>query len=139
MIRGTLTRVESSPQGTFGRLILPGFAAFTGELPCLDNIPNISCVQTGTYAAQLTYSPRFGRQLYLIGQVPRRSGIRIHSANFMGDARLGYRKQLSGCIALGDRLGWMDGQKAILLSAPAVRRLHTVMRNQPFILEIKNA
>lgn len=139
MIRGTLTRVESSPQGTFGRLVLPGFTAFTGELSWYDNAPNISCVPTGTYTAQLTYSPRFGRQLYLVGPVPRRSGIRIHSANFMGDARQGYRKQLSGCIALGERLGWMDGQKALLLSAPAVRRLHTIMRNQPFMLEIKNA
>jgi hypothetical protein len=46
---------------------------------------------------------------------------------------------LNGCIAIGEKLGWMSGQKALLLSAPAVRRFETHMNKQPFELEIVNA
>ena len=72
----------------------------------------------------------------LLGTEPR-TGIRKHPANFMGDAALGLRSQLNGCIALGERLGWMDGQKALLLSAPAVRRFESHMSHRPFLLEIR--
>jgi hypothetical protein len=56
----------------------------------------------------------------------------------MGDDTMGYMKQLNGCIALGEKLGWMDGQKALLLSAPAVRRFEDHMGRVPFKLEIIN-
>jgi len=71
--------------------------------------------------------------------VPGRAGIREHSANFMGDAKKGFHCQLNGCIAPGERLGWMDGQKAVLLSAPALRRFEMHMEHKPFTLEIRNA
>lgn len=112
---------------------------FTGELPWRDNAASVSCLPSGKYQASMTWSPRFRRQMYLLDGTTPRAGIRAHSANFMGDASLGYRKQLNGCIALGERLGVMDGQKALLLSAPAVRRFEAHMNREPFILEIKNA
>lgn len=68
-----------------------------------------------------------------------RAGIRLHPANLMGDTALGLRSQLNGCIAIGERLGWLEGQKALLLSAPAVRRFETAMNRQPFELEILDA
>jgi hypothetical protein len=71
--------------------------------------------------------------------VPKRAGIRIHSANFMGDASKGFHSQLNGCVALGERLGIMEGQKALLLSKPAIRKFENCMGKQPFLLEIKNA
>ena len=61
----------------------------------------------------------------------------MHPANLMGDASKGFRSQLNGCIALGERLGWMEGQKCILLSAPAVRRVETYFGGRPFLLEIR--
>jgi hypothetical protein len=76
--------------------------------------------------------------MYLILGTDPRGGIRAHSANFMGDDTLGYKKQLNGCIALGEKLGWMDGQKALLLSTPAVRRFESYMGQKPFKLEIIN-
>jgi hypothetical protein len=48
------------------------------------------------------------------------------------------RSQLYGCIALGEKLGHMDGQKAIMLSRPAVAKLENSMKREPFELEIKN-
>jgi len=55
----------------------------------------------------------------------------------MGAAPL--RCQLNGCIALAERRGWIDGQKAILLSAPAIRRMEDHFAGASFTLEIGNA
>lgn len=56
----------------------------------------------------------------------------------MGDAARGWKAQLNGCIALGERLGWIGKQKALLLSRPAVRRLEEYFGGKPFILEIRD-
>lgn len=133
-----LLRQERGDQGTFGRLIARGLGLFSGELPWRENASSISCVPAGTYRAMVTYSPRFGRGLYLVDAVPARSGIRVHPANLMGDRSKGFACQLNGCIALGERLGWIDRQKAVLLSQPAVRRLEEYFRRRPFILEIRD-
>lgn len=138
MERVTLTRMESGDQGTFGRLVARGQAFFTGELPWRDNAPNVSCIPAGLYECRWTMSARFKRQMYLIHPVTGRSGIRKHSANLMGDAALGYRAQVNGCIALGERLGWIDRQKAVLLSVPAVRRFESLMGGESFDLEVKH-
>lgn len=97
----------------------------------------MSCVPAGTYRCIFTNSPRFGRCLYLVGPVLARSGIRIHPANLMGDSSKGFHCQLNGCIALGEKLGWMDGQKAVLLSVPAVRELEEHFNGRAFTLEIR--
>lgn len=55
----------------------------------------------------------------------------------MGDVALEKKCQLNGCVALGERLGWLEGQKALLLSAPAVRRLEMFFGRKPFTLEIR--
>ena len=138
--RVTIERSDSGDQGTFGRLYAPvGFRRYTGELPDRGNASNVSCILLGTYRVEWTYSPAFRRFMYvLLGTAPR-SGIREHSANLMGDKAKGYRAQLNGCIALGERLGWMEGQKALLLSAPAVREFEAHMQQKPFELEIIHA
>lgn len=76
--------------------------------------------------------------MYLVDGVPQRVGIRKHPANLMGDRGLGFKAQLNGCISLGEKLGWIEKQKAILISAPAVRRFETYMDHKPFELEIIN-
>lgn len=129
-----LTRFDKSDQGCFGRLSVLNL--FTGELPDRGNAPSISCVPAGRYRVVWAMSPRFRRFTYRLLDVPDRAGILKHAANFMGDASVGLKCQLNGCIALGERLGWMDGQKALLLSAPAVRRFQEFMQYKPFDLEI---
>lgn len=135
-MNAVLERLETSDQGTFGRITFGDTTLFTGELPDRNNASNISCIPTGIYTCRWTYSPAFKRAMYLVDNVPNRSGIRIHSANFMGDRSCGLKCQLYGCITLGERLGAMDGQKATLFSAVAVRRLETAMKRQAFQLEI---
>jgi len=76
--------------------------------------------------------------MYLLLGTDPRAGIRAHSANFMGDLSMGYKRQLNGCIAFGEKVGIMDGQKALLLSAPAVRRFESHMEYKRFTLEISH-
>ena len=135
MSDATLTRLESTDEGTFGRFVAGGLGLVSGELPWRENAPSISCIPTGTYRCVFTPSARFGRNLYLVDSVPDRAGIRFHPANLMGAAP---RKcQLNGCIALGEKLGWIDGQKAVLLSAPAIRRFEQFFAGRTFTLEIR--
>lgn len=139
MKRVVLTRHESTDQGTFGMIDLPGLWLFTGELPWRNNESNFSCLPPSVYLCDWTYSPTFKRFMYLLRGTDPRAGIRAHSANFMGDSRKGLLCQLNGCIALGEKLGRMEGQKALLLSAPAVRRFEAAMNYKQFVLEIRNA
>jgi hypothetical protein len=138
-MRVILERLDQTDQGTFGRISAGGLTLFTGELPWRDNLPNISCIPVGIYQCRYTYSPHFKKFLFLVDQVPDRSGVRIHAANLMGSVARGFHSQLNGCIALGEKLGLINKQKALLLSAPAMRRFETHMKYKPFTLEIVNA
>lgn len=137
-----LERFESSDHGTFGRLIVDDLVLFTGELPYRDVDGNgvtdsyLSCIPAGKYTVRFTFSNRFKKRMYLVGPVLGRTGIRIHSANRMGDSKKGFVADLLGCIALGERIGWIGQQKALLVSKPAVRRFEKHMEEKPFTLEI---
>lgn len=135
--KAVLTRLSSTDGGTFGRLTFNNFSCYSGELSDRSNQASISCIPKGVYLAQATYSPRFKRQMIEVKNVPHRAGIRIHSANFMGDKSKGYKCQLNGCIAIGYKLGTMDGQPALLLSAPATRQFESLVGTKEFELEIK--
>lgn len=141
MKKAVIERLESSDEGTFGILQIEDDEYvnyfYAGELPWRDNKSNVSCIPKGKYLAVWTRSPRFGRCMYLVAEVKDRAGIRLHAANFMGDDTKGFRKQLHGCIALGEKLGWIGGQKAILVSRPAMGRFERIVGGEPFELEIK--
>jgi len=132
----SIHRIDKSSQGTFGHLVAGGLALFSGELPWKDNARTISCIPLGVYPCAFTYSPKFGRYLYLVAAAPPRAGIRIHPANLAGDTTAGFLTELNGCIALGEKLGYIDNQKALLSSASAVRRLEEYFGGRPFLLEI---
>jgi len=132
-----IKRLETSSEGTFGQLTFNTFSCFTGELPWQDNQSNISCIPKGVYECHWTYSERFKRMMYLIDNIPNRGGIRIHSANLMGDDSKGFKRQLNGCIAFGEKLGTIDKQKALLLSRPSIRKFEDLIKGRDFTLEIK--
>jgi len=75
---------------------MPVFASMVLERGDLDNRRNVSNIPAGIYPLRLTYSPKFRRKMWLVDDVPNRSGIRIHPAN--------YWNQLNGCIAPGLKL-----------------------------------
>lgn len=110
---------------------------YSGELPWLDNASGKSCIPTGTYKVKKTIWIKHNKPVYMLQDVPNRQGILIHSANFMGDREKGLKSQLYGCIALGEKLGTMEGQRSLLVSSPAVRRFQDMMEWEDFELEIK--
>ena len=134
-----LERLETGDQGTFGRILADELTLFTGELPWRDNRFQRSCIPAGLYNARLVYVPKFGKHCYWLQPTAPRTSILMHAATFMGDIEKGFRTHLQGCIALGERLGWIENQKCVLLSAPAMRRLEALMERKPFTLEIRDA
>lgn len=138
MERIILERFETSDQGTFGKIRIGNETFYTLELPWRENQNNISCIPPGVYECMMTDSAHFKRKMYLVDGVNGRTGIRIHSANFGGDATLGLKKQLNGCIALGLHIGTLSGQKCILLSSAAVPKFERIMERESFLLEIQN-
>ena len=130
-----LIRYKTTDQGTEGVLLAPGFQCFTFELPWKDNKPNLSCIPAGTYKV-VPFSGRRFKRVYHILDVPNRSYILIHSGNFAGDRTKGYRSHTYGCILVGDRFGYLCGQRAVLNSRLTLCRLKNYLSYRPFILRI---
>lgn len=135
----TLQRLETSDEGTFGVISVGGVRLFSGELPWREDENDVSCIPAGSYTCVMTYSSHFKRKLYAVTGDVKRSGVRIHPANLVGDRTKGYVSQLLGCIALGLKMGRIRNQKAILVSQTAVRKFQKFLNDEPFILEIKDA
>lgn len=82
------------------------FTCKTMELPWKDNKPQISCIPTGTYPIRvLENSPAFKYKHLSIDNVPNRSGVKIHVANYV--------RQLRGCIAVGKSHADIDSDGVI--------------------------
>lgn len=131
-----LFRNQKSDQGTFGIIVFDGQYLYTGELPWKDNKPNISCIPYGIYSVQMRVSPKYGR-VYEI-TVAGRTYILFHQGNFCGDHSLGFRTHVQGCVLLGFKRGKLCGQRAVLASRLARNRFESVMKFEPFTLEIKD-
>ncbi|MGH8742357.1 MAG: DUF5675 family protein, partial [Burkholderiales bacterium] len=108
-----ITRGPSTDAGTFGRLSIPSLARswLSLECPWRNNLQRRSCIPPGAYRATLApsskWSPRGDGRLYGLLEVPDRSLIKIHAANWAGDEELGWYTDLLGCIAPGLQAGSM--------------------------------
>ncbi|MFG6457857.1 DUF5675 family protein [Roseateles sp. BYS96W] len=136
MRRAVLTRSPSTDEGTFGVLQFDGQVLHTTELPWRDNATGASCIPTGTYRCEIVQSPKFGR-VYGVRDVPGRSNILIHAANYGGDKAKGLRSELLGCIAPCMVHGQLNGQMAGLQSRQALTELMAWAAGAPFELEIR--
>ena len=94
-------------------------------------------IPPGVYRCALVQSPRFGR-VYHVRDVPGRDAVLIHAGNVAG-AIPKYRTHVQGCILLGEQRGRIDGQRAVLVSRPAVRRFLAALKGEPFELEVLDA
>lgn len=135
-MRATLARLPSTSHGTPGMLSVAGkWFSHTLELPWRDNKPLISCVPPGVYRVDWLPSVAFGHAYRLAG-VPGRIAILFHPGTVAGDTTLGLRTDSLGCILLGDFLGTLNGQRAVLSSLPAINRLAALLDRQSFSLSI---
>lgn len=115
-----LKRMIDNGKQTLGSFVFEGLngdliTLISLELPWKDNTRSISCIPKGTYKVITTYSNKFKKDMWLIKDVNKRDGIRIHSATYYSD--------LEGCIALGKSLKDInsDGNLDILESREAIK------------------
>jgi hypothetical protein len=130
-----LIRTSVSDQGTSGMLVMGGFNCYTLELPWKNNQRSISCVPQGEYTVIQRASPKYGK-IYWVTNVPNRSYILVHSGNYAGDVSKGYKTHVRGCILLGQKMGTLGGQKAVLNSRITLRKFMNYTGMQPFKLTI---
>jgi hypothetical protein len=130
-----LFRLRRHDQGTEGQLLTWGFNCYTLELPWRQNQRNISSIPAGDYDCIIRRSPRFGLTYWVL-KVPGRTYILIHGGNWAGDKTKGFKTHVAGCILLGKKLGYLQGQRAILNSRVAVRAFMNHMENKQFKLHI---
>ena len=108
---------EHNPQPTdnviLGELYIDG-------IKICDTLENRKCaIPALTYRVQVTHSPKFGRLLPEICQVPNRSGIRIHAGNTDRDS--------SGCVLVGEKLFTLDGQRQLTHSKYHETKLTSIL------------
>ncbi len=145
MLTLRLQREPSSPEGTFGSIVLPEQRTlYTAELPWHDNARDISCIPPAVYRCSMIHSPKHHELVYLVENVPGRDMIEIHRANFSGDRALGWYADLLGCIAPGLARGVLknpDGkmQRAVLHSRSAIDALLQATHGEPFMLQVVDA
>ncbi len=131
-----LQRFESSDHGTLGRVFIDSLLfCWSLEPPDRDNQTNRSCIPVGRYRCVWHKSPKYG-WVYRVTGVPGRGHILIHPGNLGGDVLKGYLTHTKGCLLLGRRGGWLNNQRAVLVSRPTVRKFFQKMGKHDFMLEI---
>ena len=71
-------------------------------------VKGMTAIPEGRYLMRFTYSPKFGRRLFQLMDVPLFDGIRIHSGNSVKDTQ--------GCILVGNntKVGRLENSRAVL-------------------------
>lgn len=138
MRSAVLTRLETSGVGTFGLLVTDSeFECKTGELPWRLNEVGKSCIPPGVYLCKMEYSPKHKREVYHVKNVPGRSDVEIHSANYMGDTEQGFKSELLGCVSLGMSVCDIEGQRGVSQSKKAIASFEADMQKADFELTVE--
>ena len=126
MKKAKIRRLNTSAEGTFGKLFVDGqFVCVTGELPRYagkpdkENERSTDCIPAGTYVCKIRNSPKFGLA-YEVKDVPGRTYVMIHKGNWCGEKH-----------------GYLDNQKAVLSSSSAYKRFRELMNDEDFELTIE--
>lgn len=133
----TLYRMVHDPLCTIGRIedAEGQQVCFTLELPWKDNLPSVSCIPAGDYVCRRDMHGKTKPNPYQVWEVtgvPGRSEIHIHKGNRARD--------VLGCIIVGERLGMLGGERAVLDSAKAFAHLMRLTESHDSItLHIKDA
>jgi hypothetical protein len=118
-----LVRTHFTENETIGELYVDNeFECYTLEdvvRPDGTKIYGATAIPSGTYDITITYSPRFGKYLPLLLNVPNFSGVRIHSGNTHRDTE--------GCILVGSK----KTQNSVLESRKAFATLYNKLLQSP--------
>jgi hypothetical protein len=136
LLKATIIRDPSTEEGTFGTFSCLTFHCYSGELPWRDNKTGKSCIPAGTYKVVWTKTPKHG-ECYQLENVKDRTAILVHKGNWCGDVDRGWKSDVEGCLLLGNAIGTLVGQKALLSSKDAIARLVEHFDKEPWELTIK--
>lgn len=117
-----LERFAYTPFGTYGYLKGPNIEFCTVELPWRNNEPRVSCIPEGDYALVPRRFYRGGYDTWEVVQVPERSHILIHVAN--------WPDELAGCIGIGSYFTGRSGMWGVAKSQKAFYAFHSVLLSQ---------
>ena len=127
-MKAVLIRLKqlSNHKQTCGRFIMldyDGNIAFqcaSLELPWVSNLPDVSCIPSGTYDVNKKVSPKFGKDTFSVNRVPGRSHILLHPGNFTSD--------IEGCILLGERFSDLNNDEItdVINSRKTVNKLKSM-------------
>jgi hypothetical protein len=128
-----LERLQVDKDVTIGTLTVDGdWIAWTLEDPVRPDGVKVygeTAIPAGTYAVDITMSPRFGRELPLLLNVAGFVGIRIHPGNTVADTE--------GCILVGlDRLAKSIGRSRLAFNALFSKLKDAKQRKEPITMEI---
>lgn len=130
----TLNRHASGITCTIGDLLVDGeFFCNTLEDVVRDvKVKGETAIPAGTYAIDITQSPRFGRPLPILKDVPNFEGIRIHAGNTDHDTQ--------GCILVGVWRGgeFISNSRATLDSLMDMLEVASISK-QPISIEVCNS
>jgi hypothetical protein len=129
----SLERVQKDPDVTIGSLSVDGeWECWTCEdavRPLGVKLAGQTAIPVGMYQIEITYSPRFQRDLPLLIGVPNFSGVRIHPGNTAADTE--------GCILVGhDRYAKSIGHSRIAFEQLFAKIRVAAIKRAPILLEI---
>lgn len=127
----TLKRTQHLSQATLGELTV-GLCnhnpIYTLENPKRDTDKD-SCIAAGIYLCK-PYSGEHFKDVYIVENVPNRSAILFHWGNT--------EKDTLGCILLGNKLGTIENEPAVLESRACYERFRSLIGKNEFILTIED-
>jgi hypothetical protein len=130
MIEAYLVRDVRSSNHTLGTFIIDGNMLSTIERAWRDNRRNESCIPPGRYLCKFLPRSASGKykNCYHLQNVPGRGGILIHNGNLASHSK--------GCIILGSKRGFLSGQRAVMASKIAMRKLARITKKKDFYLTV---
>lgn len=131
----TISRDNSSKDGTFGVLRADFFQCYTLEPEWLNNERGFSCIPDGEYECEIVDSPKYGRVYGLKTSHINRDNVLTHWGNFAATAP--GKTNTEGCVLLGRAIGEIAKQRALLSSRDAFTAFMAEMDSEPFVLKIE--
>lgn len=123
-----VVRIYKGETYTIGKMYLNGeyFCDTLEDAVRPVKIPNETAIPAGTYKVEVTYSPKFKRDLPLLIDVPDYTGIRIHNGS--------NKDHTSGCILVGFNKTKGQLTDSYIMSKLLTKRLKSL--SEPIEIEI---
>lgn len=125
----TLKRTHHLQEATLGQLFIEDVT--TDPIYTLENPEREkdSRIPAGEYQCK-PYSGTKYKDVYMVQSVPGRTAILIHWGNT--------EKDTLGCILIGNRLGQLNGEPAILQSKRCFERFRSLIGKNEFTLRVED-